>query len=234
MQWLIEHKDLFEVLSYLSVIIGSAAAVFAAFQIYYAKESVKLAASSFDLAKTDSHIRLKREAIVIAAERCEQFAREILPFLNANVEEITRIGISNEAWQLENHLLNESSIKDWDAANEWLAKLRPSPIGNDVVRALNILESFAIYFVKGAADEQVAFPSIGVSFCLYINKVAPYLILLRQKKLLRQASGPFQNIAALYSLWSDRLNKEALQLESNKINEKLSQIHSAEIPPVGL
>lgn len=234
MEWLIEHRNALEVLYFLSGIILALASGFVAFQVYIAKGSFDVAIKAFNLAKTDSNVRLRREAIVIAANRCEQYAKEILPLLGRNVDDIGTLGISNNVWKLENNFLDESSIKDWNAANEWLSKLRQSEISNETVRLLNILESFAIYFVKGAADEQVAYPSIGISFCEHIDGFAPYLILLRQQKIPGQTSGPFQNIATLYKIWSDRISKEALQIESNKISEKMSRIPSSGIPPVGL
>jgi hypothetical protein len=93
-----------------------------------------------------------------------------------------------------------------------------------------------MYFAKGAADAEIAYPAVGAVFCEWVELLAPHLIMLRSKDLQKEiqtTSGPFQNIVELYAGWWSRSTKEALELEASRISSRLSNIHTSEIPPIG-
>ncbi len=89
-----------------------------------------------------------------------------------------------------------------------------------------------MYFAKGAADEQIAYPAVGSVFCLWVTYLAPCLISLR-KHDPNITSGPYQNIVALFSAWSSRIKKEELELKRFEISSELLGIHSSDIPAIG-
>lgn len=116
MQWLIDHKDFFEVLSYISVIVAGPAAVFAAFQIYYAKKSV-------EATKRDSQIKSKHEAVILAAQICEKFA----PFTQFKelAKRVAEDGLLKR-WHLRSKDFTANSFQN-DEIKKWTEDIRPPP-----------------------------------------------------------------------------------------------------------
>lgn len=87
--------------------------------------------------------------------------------------------------------------------------------------AANHLESVAIYFVKGAADEEAAFPSIGSVFCYLVEIVAPIFYISRIKN---NSSGSFKYVVKLYGIWSDRIKIDNLELTKADADREMSNI----------
>ena len=59
--------------------------------IFTAQENLKLAAQGLDTAKTDIKLRIKREAIVLAAQQCEKYADHILPRAKNSQEKLASL-----------------------------------------------------------------------------------------------------------------------------------------------
>ena len=192
-------RDLFEVLSFLSSII-LAALGFAIFrQLKFSKQSIetaqedlKVASDALTTAKDDLQIRIRRESVILAAEQVEKFGKEIIPSAAKVVDRVRAEGIQINEWKLENTLFDTASIKDFEAANKWLRSFKKPEDVPALIQILNGLESFAIYFVGGAADERVAYPSVSPVFCSLVRQLAPLLVSLRQKKS-QIVSRPYQN-----------------------------------------
>ena len=239
-------RTVLELLYFLSGIILAIVGTIALVQIFLAKrtlstaqKNLQLAVEAIEIAKTDIQVRSEREAVVLAAERCDIYANEILPFIGDLLVEMYSKGISVEEWKLVNTSLDDSSLSNWDKANAWLDKIDLT-ISNQIITFFNKLESLSVYFVKGAADEQVAFPSIAITFCSDIEKLAPFLIKLRQqrttkhtKNYIEHPSGPFQNTIQLYAIWADRIKKQDLELSASRITQELSGITTEPVLPIG-
>jgi hypothetical protein len=149
------------------------------------------------------------------------------------LEEIAAPREEVSEFEVTNNLFDETSIPDWNIANAWIRNLNERELTSRVVDTLNSFEAFAMYFAKRAADESVVYQSIGPVFCAYTRCMAPILIHLR-RGYTNRPSGPYHNLVTLYSIWSDRAQKESLELEANKLKTKLSGIHITEIPPIGI
>jgi hypothetical protein len=67
--------------------------------------------------------------------------------------------------------------------------------------ALNCLEKFAAYFIEEAADERVAYESVGPSFCYSVESCSYALCMLSEHEHKRY----FTNTIKLYNIWADRL-----------------------------
>jgi hypothetical protein len=233
-----QHLRFFlELLSFVGNFIVAVVAAVALYQIILAKRSIgtanqnlKLAADALETARSDIELRSKREAVTLAADRCAAFADKI-PECAASLNAIVTTGTPIKTWILEDTRFSKSSIKDWDAAKQWLDQLQP-PQRDQASSILNLLESFAMYFAEGAADERVAYSSVGPVFCSYVDRLAPYLILLRAKEAA-VASGAFQNIVTLYEVWTSRMKRHMLESERRIISAKLSGIDTSDIPPIG-
>ncbi len=213
-----------EMLFFVSGIILAGVGVTALYQIVLAKRSI-------ETARSDIELRSKREAVTLAADRCAVFATVTHRECKDSLNKIANAGVTIRNWTLENNAFEKSSIKDWEEAKQWLKQLQPEQL-NDAGKILNLLESFAMYFAEGAADETVAYSSVGPIFCSYVNRLAPYLILLRAKEAT-VASGSFENITKLYDVWASRLKRHALESERKGIDLELSSLWPSEIKPIG-
>jgi hypothetical protein len=214
-------------LEMLSLVSGIALAAlgFAVFR------QLKLSQESLEAAKNDLQIRVKREAVILAAEQVEKFGKEVLPKAAEIIDAVRREGIKIEEWKLENNLLDETTIKDFEAANRWLRTLQ-QPRTSRLIQILNNFESFSMYFAEGAADERIAYPSVASVYCSYVRELAPLLISLRLQKA-NIVSGPYQNIVTLYDKWASRLRKAELEAQAAKLKAESSGIHITEIPLIG-
>ena len=219
-----------ELISFISNIVLAGIAIAALYQITLAKRSL-------ETARSDIELRSKREAVTLAADKVAKFAEDIIPKCNVEFRALMSAGISIDKWPLQNTLFDESSFKDWDTARKWEEQLRASKQVDSATRVLNQLESFAMYFAKGAADEQVAYSAVGAIFRNYVDRLAPHLVSLRILSLgskdITTASGPFQNVVTLYEVWLSRARKETLQQEATRITSELSGILTSDILPIG-
>lgn len=91
------------------------------------------------------------------------------------------------------------------AAAQWRRTLGEG-IFVEIVRQLNALEAWAMYFAPGArvAEEQTAFDVCGAPFCKLVIAYFPVLVNLRQTEF---CGGEFLNVEYLYRIWSPRLSR---------------------------
>ena len=237
-----QHQHLrfvLELLYFLSGAVLACVSLIALYQIILTKksilaanESLKLAAEALDVARLDIQVRSKREAVNLASDMCERFARDVIPEMKEKRKAILEAGVSFDEFVLSNSNFDSSSIKDWPAAQRWLQQLKAAGQWDAVMKMNNLLESFAMYFAKGAADEHVAYSAVGAVFCAYVARLAPHFIAARTG----QADGPsgtFQNTVELYKVWSSRMRREELEWQKARISSSLSEIPTSEIHPIG-
>jgi predicted peroxiredoxin len=223
---------------------GVILAVFAAFglrQLILAKQSLKIAAEGLRTTKNDIQIRVKREAVVIAAKQCEKFAEEVIPNYADGIATAANSGVKVFTWVLLDDNFDEETIKEKDEASEWIQQLRKvKEAQRALLRVLNQHEAFAMYFAHGAADEEMAYPAVGTVFCDHIRVLAPLLISLRMHEKPKISSGLFQNTIDLYVLWSNRAKHASLEAAANvhesvasKSREEAAALKIRRIPPIG-
>lgn len=214
--WWLTVRSILEALYFASGVAIAIAAFKALDQIRLARGQLTVAADALAVAKGDIALRVQREAIVQAAQQCDRFADEIIPRLYAWQQAIREAGgTSDERWQLNDQEFAWTSFADRKAAEKWQKDPKTDGASNPAIKALNGMEAFAVYFVKGAADETVAFPSAGKVFCDYVEALAPILVALIEKgKNEYLISGPFENVVSLYKLWSVRVKRGKLEEEA--------------------
>ena len=209
--------DFFEMASGVSAIVIAIAACVALSQIFLLKSQLKIA-------KDDILIRSRREAVALAADRCERFAAtvEILkPGFVGLLGPVTKY----PTWNLVNVRVQESSIGDSDKAKDWVKQVCGTPKMGNALQILNTLEAFAIYFHSGAADEKTAFPVTSAVFCGYVECLFPILVSLR-KGTENVHSGQFQNVVGLYERWAARR-------KSISVDEQTGGIDRGVVPAIG-
>lgn len=95
--------------------------------------------------------------------------------------------------------------------------------------AMNELEAIASAFTTGVADERTGFNIIGRTYCLTVIHDYDIIALCRNGN----ACDYYQSIVDLYKIWSPRLNKAELEAARQKMDERISCIPDACIPPIG-
>jgi len=218
-------RSFLELAYFVATIVLALVGCAALYQLVFLKRSI-------DVAKEDIELRSKREAVTLAAERSEVFANTIIPQVHEHMQQMANAQVPIRKWDLVDSKFEKSSVVDWGEAEAWFSKVKAANLTNACISMLNLLESFAMYFAKGAADEQVAFPAVGPVFCEYVDRLAPCLIVLRRHEP-NIPSGPYQNIIALFGAWSSRMKKEELELQQSQISSALSGVHTSDIPPIG-
>jgi hypothetical protein len=227
-------RSILELMYFLSGPAVALAACLALKQLRLAKEQLAVAINALDHAKRDLQIRSRREAVQLAAERCEKFGEMMMTRRNAHMDKIQADGIELKIWVLTNDAFERASLKDRSAAEQWVAQLRAKPDALiSATAVLNELEAFAIYFARGAADEETAYPVVGALFCTEVQIFAPYLIDLRHKDVPGLTSGPFQNSIDLFNLWHLRMRQKELEAEANKLSLEVSGRKPSTIKPIG-
>ena len=230
-----------ELLYFLSGPVVTILAIAALRQLQLAKGALKaaeqqiiLASEAVGVARRDIELRSKREAVQLAAERCEKFADRLIPRYETHLRTIKAAGVRVDQWSLADTEFQPSSLVDPDAATRWLEKLHAD---REVMLAatamLNDLEAFAVYFVSGAADEETAYPAIGALFCGIVEALAPHLIHLRRRAPGVFASGPFANSVGLYKLWHARSRQHDLEAQAQRINLELAMVQQPPLRPIG-
>ncbi len=94
---------------------------------------------------------------------------------------------------------------------------------------LNSMEAFATYFTKGVADEEIAFSSIGRTYCYSVEN---YFFEIADCRNLKDEHS-FQNTIDLYTIWKERLKKIQLTQEQEELMLKLHKVNETKIDPIG-
>lgn len=218
-----EIRPFLEVLSFAASTLLGILGVLVLLQIRLARQSLRTA-------QLDIQTRIEREAIILAAEQCARFASEIIPPMSAQIVQSAQAGIKLEPFEPQNSKFDATTI-DLRIAKEWFTQT-PGPARDEFIKTLNLMESFAMYFVGGAANEEMAFPSVGTVFCSYVNYLVPLLVLLRtdQSVKTRTAAGPYQNLITLYTKWSSRLEDRQLDENVQKLLSRKAEIDPTPLP----
>lgn len=228
--WILEASD--HVASIMVLVVSA----FALYQIKLAKDAavsaqanLKLTADSIDLAKEDIKLRSTREAVTLAAEQCERFAGK-LQEIQRRISNMYQHGLPEIQWTLKNDSFDGETIGE-DSAS-WMKAAERFSL--DIGYILNQLEAFAIYFDKGAADEQVAYGSTGIVFCDIAERMAPFIVSIREGNTRSSVvSGPFQSTVNMYKVWASRLKSEYLQSQVDAMQEEMGGLETAPRKPIG-
>lgn len=198
-----------------------------------AEDQIKLATEAIAITREDIRIRVKREAVTVAAEQCAAFANTI-PECSKHIDALQQAGFPYQLWSLRDMEFTWSSLRDSNEAEKWLKNISDADEPRrHAVAILNKMEAFAIYFARGAADEEVAYPVVGPVFCRWAEAYAPLLIALHEHRLPQLASGAYHNTIALYRVWAGRTSRERLQDQAAKIDKQLSAIPKVDVKPIG-
>jgi hypothetical protein len=162
--------------------------------------------------------RVDRDALVPAAQQCDRFAEKILPEMYEWQKAVGKAGGTTNRWPMNDQEFAWASFVDPKAARMWIddPKIDSYAPGIEI---LNEMEAFAVYFIKGAADETAAFPSTGKVFCASLETLAPILVVLRERaKADDLSTGHFENAVGLYKLWFGRVQRDKLERDAKALD----------------
>ena len=194
---------------------------------------IKIGSEQLRQTKVISNLQARRDAAKLAAQQCEIFSQIItnefntwmeyiesknVPlFLKGAIEEkvTTQAGSKTASFKLINGKFIDYRQEICEAF----------PYGMPLA---NKLEAFAVYMVKGVADEAVTFAPCSDIFCKAVRSLLPLLL------IEHDANGTFDNTLSLYLIWNERRNKLKILLEKNKLEEQLKQMTDIKVMPIGL
>ena len=175
-----------------------------------------------------------RESYTLAADQCRIYLNELVPLLDKCDQEMNSTGL--------NQFLASFSV---ELNNDGIHLKLPDPLPKDFMDVVtssgtidttlpvhNALESFAVLFTNGVASEEVAFASVGRSFCYNFAKHLP-LILPYAGTPEFLGSGAFQNALRLFMIWQRRLNQQKLLQQQQSLTEQLGKTRDIKIKPIG-
>lgn len=102
-----------------------------------------------------------------------------------------------------------------------------SAFAESLTYLFNAVEGFAIFFVRGVADEELVFPSLGMTYCNAIESLSPYIALTRKKV------DSYCDVIELYGLWRTRAKKLGLVGQLKDLTTKIKGIDDRRISPIG-
>lgn len=182
--------------------------------------------SQLFIAKKDMQIRSKREAMMLAATQIEHFRVDIIPLLS----EITKLRNKGQ-YPKEVIVLEKFTNQEAKNINERIFNISLGLLGRDkdllskLTDASNAIESFAVYFTNGIADEKIAFLPIAQMYCEFVEEF--YFFYCFQRDELEIC--PFDQTIKLYSLWKARLENQNLNLKKDEIEKMIGDAHKKEL-----
>lgn len=209
-------KDIMEIVYFLSGPVIACIAYRALAQISEAKKQVAET-------KEGRILSAKRDSYKIAADKCEYFMSTITPLidsLNDALEEDSVKPLDDTMVSFEDDYVKVKSDFDKEIFSRIIFDYKG-------LHLFNLLESFSLFFTSGVAEDEIGFLTIGHSFCSPVKEYLPVIALLSSD------GGHFQNVLNLYKIWNDRIEKDTLEQEKKKIENKLNQKKDIKINSIG-
>lgn len=217
-------KDCAELLSFLTSPILAFFAWKMLEQLKLGSEQVKVAAEQIVTSKKISEIQAKREAMKIAAEQATYFSEKIIPDIDAflKLKEQNKYPILSRVIVIEDWPNIESKTDDIHGLIKEL-----SSNNGLVIKTLNKIEGFAMYFACGVADANMAYRPLCVTYCSYIKNFLPFILAYHDQ------FGQYSNTLFLYGAWGTRNHIEKSEKEISRHKEHLSKITIPDVKPYG-
>jgi hypothetical protein len=208
-------RDTVEVVSFISSPI---VAVFA----WRALRQVSVGIKQIEVTRDIAKMHAQRESYRLATERCEQFAKEIIPLSSEfhKYEEQKKLA--------EKVVITETPNKisiQFKADGKWFEEIRKC--GDTPWKLSNSLESWSMWFTCKIADEGIAFRPCGVAFCSSVHSLLPHLVLANEKEKL------FTHTLRLYTTWRNRIELEKNIAKQQALETDRRTLVVENIKPIG-
>ncbi|MFZ2983755.1 MAG: hypothetical protein WA053_01590 [Minisyncoccia bacterium] len=176
------------------------------------------------IAVKDAQIRSKREAGILAIAQASSFANEVIPL----VEKIeTKLGGPSAVSHKFNQFIpSEIRSTNQQKYKDKIAFMKSDfVLHKDIVDLANKMDSLAMSFTKGLADESVVFESIGPVYCEIIEDLYFFYCHYRRSGQ-RDSRGilGYQNTIDLYSIWGKRVEKIGLEVDRSELDARIKAV----------
>ncbi len=178
----------------------------------------------------DIDIRSKREAGTLAIKEAERFAEEIIPLYTELNKKIG--GFQPTSQRLDRFVFSEIEPVNVQKYKNSIERLVKAPeVYERLVTLTNRIDSIAIYFTKGIADEAIVFESIGHVYCEIIEELYSFYCHYRKNT---EEILPYENTLLLYRIWKVKLENVSLEVSKNLLEERSRAIKDSatKTPPV--
>lgn len=179
------------------------------------------------ITKDVSRLKAKRESLLLAATQCDQYQSHTIPMINELDKAIKNNGITffekTEIDTKNDYVRLRSKLSKEELQSEIKKMLL---IAKEFTKSVNAIESYAVFFISGMADEKTAFSSIGMTYCHSVREYLKYILFLSQQD-------SFQNMIKLFLLWNSRFEHQELLKKKEQINDQLNHVSNKFIKPLG-
>lgn len=186
-----------------------------------------IALKQLKIAKDNAKITAKREAYKLAADQCSYYFQHVIPLqdkFDSYVKEAKITFFEKAKVEISGKKIGIRILQKTQKE-----KMEPElkQIAAQLLPVLNCMESFSIFFVNGIASEEVAYRSVGRTFCNATKDLLPFILLVGEGK-------HWPNVVKLFHLWNGRNEGEQLALSKTQIEKQLKLIESNNIEPIGM
>ena len=122
-------RDYLEMFAFGATIATTIAAFVALYQLRLARRQLNVATAALEVAQKDIQVRSQREAVALAAERCEDLANVKFPAISKSIKAIEEQGIQLRQWGLRNKSFDDTSLEDSAGATLWLQQVHSKKMG---------------------------------------------------------------------------------------------------------
>lgn len=190
------------------------------------------------IAKKDIRVKSERESITLTGEICTKYGNEIIILFQEIYKTISKSKYKekiNEIMKKLGNELKENEIcegffKKSDHWFELISIYMDIDLIDDFNLLANQLEGISIYFIKGVANEEIAFAPMGESFCNICNYIIPIIALSRCTACGKcddsYKKHSYENLIELYQIWLSKIRNEQLSSQMKKINHELNKYKS--------
>ena len=182
------------------------------------KKSLGLAEQQIKEAKNYLRTTSKRESASLAAKQIDLFLEKIIPIGNKIHDKKVEVNYPKFEGKINNFTKDELFELEKEFLTIFCQKMKDLEFLD--FQLINLLEAFATYFTKGIADEEIAFSSVGYTYCDYVETYYPQISFLRE---YYNPNNPYNNLIELYKIWNERLEKYKIGSELEKKQSKLKQ-----------
>ncbi|WP_422103161.1 hypothetical protein [Vreelandella sp.] len=220
-----EIRDWLEILYFVSGFVMMILFGFGLWQLKLAKDQISLAKDQLQTSKNIFKTQSKRAAIEAAVVECRRYSETVVQDSLA----LDKYCKEHEITLFDDVVFKKTedgfSIDPSDVKKEDVVKLAEA---EDIVnRYINGLESYALFFLSGIADENIAFHTNAKEFLESAErgfKIFPFTNIDQDDA---------EPIKVLYFLWHKKLEAKRLKIEQKNIEKKLSGYKDKSIKPIG-
>ena len=155
-----------------------------------------------------------RESALLTAQQVDSFS-DLIKKYDAVVQSPEYIKI-----KYPSTIKEFSSDEFFDQDEKWVGAFLSTDreLKINCTSIINRLEAISVYFIEGIADENLAYSSIGRTFCECVELLYPFYLISRVEKEFNQ----YEKTIKLYNIWKERSKDLILQIENQELEKYIN------------